>query len=75
MLYAIVLDWPGEEMIIRSLSTNLRLYSGQIDSVRLLGSDDRIEWSHNETGLRMKMPSRKPCDYAFTLRITIRNNK
>lgn len=75
VLYAIVLDWPGEEMIIRSLSTNLRLYSGQIDSVRLLGSDDRIEWSHDEIGLRMKMPSRKPCDYAFTLRITIRNNK
>ena len=70
VLYAIALDWPGEEMLIQSLSTNLRLLSGRIDSVTLLGSDDPLEWSCDQGGLKIKMPRRKPCDYAFACKIT-----
>ena len=68
-LYAIVLDWPGEELVIRSLSTNLRLYEGEVGEVQLVGSDEPIEWIRDEIGLRVKMPKNKPCNYAFTLRI------
>jgi len=70
VLYAIFLKWPGEEAIIRSLSTDLRLYTGKVGSVELLGSDEPVEWSRGEAGLRVKMPKSKPCDYAFTLKIT-----
>jgi alpha-L-fucosidase len=69
ILYAIALDWPGEEMVIQSLSTNLRLHSEKIDSIKLLGSDDPPEWSRDEGGLRIRMPERKPCDYAFVCKI------
>jgi len=69
VLYAIVLEWPGEETVIRSLSTDLRLYTRKVDSVELLGSDEPLEWIRNETGLRVKMPKSKPCDHAFTLKI------
>lgn len=70
VLYAIVLDWPGEEMVIQSLSTNLRLYPEQVEGVRLLGADGPLTWSRDEAGLRVEMPSRKPCDHAFSLKIT-----
>jgi alpha-L-fucosidase len=70
VVYAIALAWPGEEMVIQSLGTNLRLYTGEIVNVQLLGSEESLEWSHDNTGLRVKMPVRKPCDYAFTLKIT-----
>jgi alpha-L-fucosidase len=68
-LYAIALAWLGEEMVIQSFSTNLRLYNGEIASVQLLGSEKPIEWSRDETGLRVKMPAQKSCDYAFVLKI------
>jgi hypothetical protein len=42
VLYAIVLAWPGAEAIIRSLSPNLRLYAGEVVSVELLGSDEKL---------------------------------
>lgn len=42
-LYAITLSIPVEEMIIQSLSTNLKLYAGKVDEVRLLGYDKPIE--------------------------------
>jgi alpha-L-fucosidase len=69
-LYAVALAWPGDELVIQSLSTNLRLYTGEIANVQLLGSEKPIEWSCDGTGLRIKLPSQKPCKYAFALKIT-----
>ena len=69
VLYAIILDWPGNEAVIQSLSTNLRLYNHDVESVQLLGSEEKLEWTRDENGLRVKMPTKKPCDYAFTLKI------
>jgi len=69
ILYAIILAWPGAEAVIRSLSPDLRLYSGEVVSVELLGSDEKLTWTRDEGGLKVKMPARKPCDYAFTLKI------
>jgi len=69
-LYAIALAWPGEEMVIQSLSTNLRLHPEEVDNVQLLGSNEPLAWSRDEAGLRVEMPTQKPCDYAFSLKIT-----
>ncbi|MEM1570498.1 MAG: alpha-L-fucosidase, partial [Candidatus Bathyarchaeia archaeon] len=69
VLYAIALEWPGNEVLIQSLSTNLRLYKYRIESVQMLGLGESLEWIHDEHGLKVKTPSRKPCDYAFTFKI------
>jgi alpha-L-fucosidase len=69
VLYAIVLAWPGAEAIIRSLSPDLRLYSGEMAEVELLGSSDKLTWTRDEGGLKIRLPAQKPCDYAFTLKI------
>jgi len=73
ILYAIALAWPGKEVVIQSLSTNLRLYSGKIANVQLLGSEEPVEWTRDETGLRVKMPKQKPCNYAYTLKVSTKS--
>lgn len=69
ILYAIALAVPKEEMVIQSLSTNLRLYPEEVDNVQLLGSDEPVKWSRNEKGLTIKMPVEKPCNYAIVIKI------
>ena len=69
-LYAVLLAWPGEEAVVRSLSPELRLYAGEVADVTLLGSDEKLAWNRDDGGLRVRMPGRRPCDHAFTLRIT-----
>jgi alpha-L-fucosidase len=70
ILYAIALAVPEEEMVIHSLSTNLRLYPEEVVNVQLLGSDEPVKWSRNEKGLKIKMPAKKPCNYAIVIKIT-----
>jgi alpha-L-fucosidase len=55
---------------VRSLSTLLRLYQGEIFNVEMLGADEPLQWTRNEDGLKVKMPKQKPCEYAYTLKIT-----
>lgn len=68
-LYAICLEWPGEEINIRTLGSMGKLYPGDIKSISMLGSDETIEWEQTAEGLRVDFPSEKPCDFAFVLKI------
>jgi len=68
-LYAVALAWPGEQFIIKSLGTSSLLWSGEVDSISLLGYNGQLEWSRDESGLTVKMPHRKPCEHAFVLKI------
>jgi alpha-L-fucosidase len=69
-LYAIVLAWPKTgEVKIRSLARNLRLYSGKIGSVELLGTKEPLKWSHSTTQLKVRLPSDRPCEHAYVLKI------
>ncbi len=68
-LYAIALSWPENEAVIVSLaSTNA--FAGRIKTVTLLGHKGALAFSQDETGLKIKMPAEKPCDYAWTYKIT-----
>jgi len=66
VLYAICLDWPGDEVVITKLK---RLYDSEIKSVRMLGVDGELEWSFGGKGLTIKVPDKKPCDYAYAFKI------
>jgi alpha-L-fucosidase len=70
ILYAILLAWPGEAAVVRSLSPDLRLYAGEVGSVELLGSSEKLAWTRDEDGLKVRLPARRPCDHAFVLKIT-----
>ena len=69
-LYAIVLDWPGKDLSIRSLGTDAGLMTGQIAEVRLLGCDEPLTWRRGPEALTVRMPERKPCEHAFALKVS-----
>jgi alpha-L-fucosidase len=69
-LYAIAQSWPvGGEAVIASLATG-RAPEGTIKSVTLLGVPGELKFKQDKDGLKVKMPSKQPCDYAFSLKIT-----
>src|SRR5262249_5295212 len=67
-LYAIALGSPDDRTLtVRSLAENPA--GGRVTDVRLLGHDGRLEWSPSAQGLVVKLPEKKPCDHAISLRI------
>ena len=70
-LYAFALGWPEDgKLVIKSLAKSFPVAKGQIKEIRLLGHDGKLEWSQTDEGLVVTLPAEKPCDYAFTLKIT-----
>jgi alpha-L-fucosidase len=69
-LYAIVLAWPEDGTVtITSLGTDARLYQRPIEAVELLGQGEPLRWTRHAAGLTITLPTRKPCEHAFALRI------
>jgi alpha-L-fucosidase len=74
-LYAIALGWPQNtpELVIRSLNAHDALLAkGEIADVSLLGSDRKISWEHNSDGLKIKLPTQKVGDFAYTFKILLK---
>ncbi len=57
-LYAIILDAPeGRELCIKSFGLGSKLVDGRkINSVELLGSDQKLDWKQTKDGLKVKVP-------------------
>ena len=65
-LYALALGWPeGGKLVVKSLATP----AGKVSSVVLLGHIGKLDWAQTEEGLMVMMPSQKPCEHVFTLKI------
>ncbi|TSE07399.1 alpha-L-fucosidase [Aquimarina algiphila] len=70
-IYAIVLDAPKDEIIIKSLTTQIGLLNSKIKNIQLLGSDEKIKWERNERGLVITVPKKLPTPYAHSFKITL----
>jgi len=70
-LYAICLGWPGDEVTIQSLGTDSDHYSGELSKVTMLGVDRPLKWVRDQDGLTVKMPRRRPCNFAVVLKIPL----
>ena len=68
-VYAIAMEWPGDELILKSFGNYKK---SQIRSVSLLGLDGTLEWSLSEEGLKIKCPEEKPCEHAFSFVIELK---
>ena len=72
-LYAICLDWPGEQMTIPHLIDGDHhmplIRSRGITSVTLVGDGQELDWQTTEEGLVIRTPENKPCEYAFVFKI------
>ncbi len=74
-LYAIALGWPQNtpELAIKSFNAHDALLAkDQIADVSLLGFDQKISWEHNAEGLKIKLPSQKVGDFAYTFKIMLK---
>jgi alpha-L-fucosidase len=66
--YAIVLNW-GEEVLIKSLNKEA-VADAKIVNVKLLGSNEKITWQQTDEGLKLIFPKDKPCNFAYSFKIT-----
>ncbi|MDE3237054.1 MAG: alpha-L-fucosidase [Bacteroidota bacterium] len=67
ILYAIIQGKNiPEEIIITSLPRN----AGEVQSVGLLGSNEKINFSQDSDGLKVRLPANLPGDIAWTLKIS-----
>jgi alpha-L-fucosidase len=71
-LYAICMVWPEDEAVITLMGPESSASADQIAEISLLGSAGALDWAQNEAGLIIKTPSEKPCDHAFTFKITLK---
>jgi alpha-L-fucosidase len=70
-LFAIVMKWPedGADVVVTSLAKGA-VSDGKIAKVELLGHEGKLKFTQDATGLRVTMPAEKPCDFAYTLKVT-----
>ena len=66
-LYAIALEWPEEEVRLTSLAGK------QVTKVEMLGLSETVQWKQESDALVIQPPSRRPCRYAYTFRITCKS--
>jgi alpha-L-fucosidase len=68
-LYAFVMGWPEYQSVIRPLALNTVLRVGKIQNVDLLGFDGKLQWSQDDSGLKVLTPPKRPCDYAVVFKV------
>jgi alpha-L-fucosidase len=71
MLYAFVQGWPREEVSISALGTAGVQPQPKATDVRMLGRDEALKFTQDESGMRVSLPAQKPAtsDIGITLRI------
>jgi alpha-L-fucosidase len=70
-LYAIALNRPAGELVIKSLKSGSSLQAGKIQRVSLLGGEGSLPWQQDEAGLHITMPAELPERAAYTLKIEV----
>ncbi|WP_066631497.1 alpha-L-fucosidase [Labilibacter marinus] len=68
-LFAILMDTPKKDIVIKSLSTDMAVLPVAIEKVELLGSDEEIKWERTSKGLEIKAPSSFPSEHSHAFRI------
>ncbi len=73
VIYALVLGWPTEPIVVKTLGSLAATQPGKVARVELLGTDERLNWRREADGLRVELPKRyKPeVDYAAALKVTL----
>ena len=66
-LYAILLAWSDVPVVIQSLGTDT---FGVAADVTLIGHSGAVDWSQDANALTVTLPTGKPCDFAFSLKVT-----
>ncbi len=73
--YAIVLDTPKNQIVIKSLSTQIGVLNSKIEEIVLLGSAEKIKWKRTDEGLVIDTPKSYPTQYAHSFKIVLEGYK
>lgn len=69
-VYAILLDWPSENVIeIESMGSSQDFFPGEPSVVTLLGSSAEVKYDQDPKHLKVWLPSERPCDHAYVLKM------
>jgi alpha-L-fucosidase len=73
-IYATLMGWPekGVELDLEAFAADNLPGELDIASVSLMGSDEKVLWSLNDSGLHLKVPDRVPDEMAVVFKIEIR---
>lgn len=73
VIYAIVLGWPVEPILVRSLGFSAATSPGKVARVELLGTGATIDWKQQPDALRVQLPVnyRPIVDYAAAFKLTL----
>lgn len=61
-LYTILMDFPSEYAVIDTLKN---LYPVEIQSIKMLGVDQELQWRLTPSALVIKSPNHRPCEHAY----------
>ncbi len=67
-LYAVVMAWQGEA-VITSLASG-KPVQGKVERVEMLGHNGNLPFTQDAAGLKVKFPTDKPCDFAYSLKVS-----
>jgi len=74
VVYAALLGWPEGYIEVKSLG-KAAAPDIEVTNVEMLGCDERLEWLQGDEALRVKPPAKKPCEYVYVLKVTVRRSK
>ena len=67
-LFAILLGWPYENAVIKSLGSEKQPQL-RIKNITMLGSDERIIWKQSDKQLELSVPAEKPGNYVYVYKL------
>jgi len=71
VLYVIGLEWPESgKCTVKSLAKGSELYGKEIASITMLGGNGQLKFSQDEKALSVELPSQKPGDHPYVLKVT-----
>ncbi|MBS1526109.1 MAG: alpha-L-fucosidase [Bacteroidetes bacterium] len=69
-LYTFFMGWPQDgKVTIAPLAEDSPHNVGKIEMVELLGHG-KVQFTRDDEGLKVSLPSQKPCDHAYTLKLS-----
>jgi len=73
VVYAIVLGWPSDPIVVQALGTSAATNPGKIARVEVIGTEATVNWKQSADGLRVELPKqyRPAVDYAAALKVVL----
>ncbi len=69
-LFVTGLAWPEDgKVVVTLLAEGSDLYPEEIASVEMLGSDAELQWTRDQTGLKVELPKEHPSEFAYVLTV------